>query len=62
MKDWIGKKARIIINVEGSRHTYTAKIIDVTDSHITFIDKFETKYTKILSEVLDIEEVKEWTV
>lgn len=56
MKDWIGKKVKIIVNVEGVRYTYTAEVLDVTDSHITFIDKFGTKYSKILTEVLDIAE------
>lgn len=58
MKEWIGKKVKISHETNGKTFFYTGKIIEVSDTHITFIDKFGTKYSKRISEV-DLEEVNE---
>jgi len=36
---WIGKKARIEILKDGKRLIYTAKIVEIDEAHITFVDR-----------------------
>jgi hypothetical protein len=55
MQHYIGSRARIHINREGKHLFYTAKVIDVNDSLISFVDKFNNNYSFKIS---DIEEIK----
>lgn len=46
MKEWIGKSAKIIIIKDKIKLYFSAKmILDITQEHITFIDKYNFPYT-----------------
>lgn len=55
MKEYIGKNCKIVINKEGKKYFYIANITDLTEQHITFIDKFGDIYTY---EIEDIKRIK----
>ena len=42
---WINKKAKIEILKDGKRLIYTATILDMDNSHITFIDRDNITYS-----------------
>ena len=62
MKEWIGKKANISVEivteeggVKGSEVLfYKGTVKDVTDTHLTFVDKYGLTFTYRLSEVKGI--------
>ena len=59
MKDWIGKNVKLVFKVDGQVSYYTAKIIDVDNVFITFIDKFDNKISKKIGDIELIKEEKE---
>ena len=40
MQKWINKKVSIIAEIDGNRLVYTAKVLDVSETHLTITDKF----------------------
>jgi hypothetical protein len=55
MKDHLNRKCKIEIEIKTSLF-YDATIIDISDSTITFIDKFNNVYTYSRSRILEINE------
>lgn len=55
MKQYIGKKVKIHMKVNGNDLFYEAQIISVTETHINFTDKHEKDY---LFRILDIIEMR----
>ena len=46
MKEYIGKACNILIILKGRYLFYNVKkVLDVTENHISFIDKFGNNYT-----------------
>lgn len=59
MKQIIGKSCKITISCKGKDLFYTVKeVIEVTPTHITFIDKFNQQYSYRLLDVVEIQGVK----
>lgn len=59
-KNFIGKTKWIHIEIKGRDLFYTAKnIISITNTHITFIDKFEKEYTYRLSDVIETQPIQQ---
>ncbi len=58
MKEWIGKRARLVFDFDGEPSYYTGDIETVDDNFITFIDKFGSKISKKISNLISIEEVR----
>lgn len=54
MKQYIGQDCRIHLQRGGKDLHFTAHVTDVTDSHITFIDKFGEIFTFRISEVIEV--------
>jgi len=50
----IGRRCKLTININGIDLFYTAKIIGVTQSHISFIDKFGDEYTYHINKIQEI--------
>lgn len=44
MRQFLNKRVKLSLNVNGAKLYYTALIIDATDTHFTFIDKYNNKY------------------
>jgi hypothetical protein len=60
MKEMVGKSCLIEINRDGRALFYKAReILDITDTHITFLDKYNNQYTYRLIDVVEISRVKE---
>lgn len=56
MKDLIGKRIKIVVNSTGEDLTFTAIVNQVSDSHITFTDKFNKRYKFLITLVKEVEE------
>jgi len=54
MKQYIGKTCKLHIVVNGKDLFYTAKVKDVSDTHISFIDKFGEDYTFRMTDIVEI--------
>ncbi len=54
MKQYIGKQCKLHVQINEKDLFYTAKIIDVTETHISFIDKFDEKYSFRLTDIVEI--------
>jgi hypothetical protein len=60
MKEMIGKSCLIEISRNGKALFYKAKeVLDVTDTHITFLDKYNNQYTYRLMDVAEISHVSD---
>ena len=59
MKEFIGKKCFLRIQDTNTKQIliYTGHIINVSDIHIIFIDKYDMAQCKLISEIIDIKEV-----
>lgn len=63
MKEYIGKVCKVHINVIGKKKGirqnlfYRATIKYVSNSHITFIDKWKKQYTYRLSDVIEVQPI-----
>ena len=59
MKRLIGRSCRVTINVKGKDLYYTiTEILGVSDTHLTFEDKFNKIYSYRLQDVIEIQDVK----
>lgn len=58
MKQYMGKDCKIHVQRAGKDLYYTAHITDVTDSHITFIDKFGEMLTFRITEIIEVSGLK----
>ena len=57
MKEFLGKSVFINANIEGRNLFYTAKeVTSVSDTHITFIDKFNNVVSLRISDIVEIKE------
>lgn len=45
MENYLGKRVKLIMKVNGEELFYTALITKVTDKHITFEDRYGDSYT-----------------
>jgi len=55
MKEWIGKPCRLCVNRNGVDLFYTVnQVLSVTDTHITFLDRFNSPYSLLVCEVSEI--------
>jgi len=54
MKQYIGKICKLHIVVKERDLFYTAKITNVNDTHISFIDKFDENYTFRTTDIVEI--------
>jgi len=52
----IGKFYKIVISVNNNVLTYTCKITAISDTFVSFIDKFDKEYTYNLNNVVSFEE------
>lgn len=58
MKQLIGASCRITIFLNNTQLQYTAKkIIDISDTHITFIDKFGDTFIYKISDIVQIQSI-----
>ncbi len=57
MKEYEGKKVKLTVEREGKELFYCANVLKVTDTHISFLDKFGIRYTFRISDVVQINEV-----
>lgn len=55
MKQYIGKHIKILLNRNDNELFFTAFVTNVTDTHISFIDKFKKEYS---FRIEDINEIK----
>ena len=59
MREYINKKVRLSADIDGKVLYYSGEVISVTDTHITFIDKFGDTKTKRIADIIEIEELRE---
>jgi len=60
MKYLIGKSCRLTISLNGKNLFYTAnKVLEVTATHITFIDKFNKQFCYRLQDLVEIQDVRD---
>ena len=55
---WIGKKAKIEILKENKKLFYTADIMEIDNSHITFIDRAGVVYNFSMEFVKEMKEMR----
>ena len=59
MKGLIGKSCKIEVDRNGKSLFYTiSEVLDVTDTHITFLDRYNNQYTYRLQDVVEISKVR----
>lgn len=59
MKQIIGKSCRLTVKVGREVLFYTVKeVLEVTDTHILFIDKFGQEYSYRLADIMQIQGIK----
>ena len=56
MEEYLNKKVKILIAFHNDELFYYATITNVSDTHISFIDKFGKKYTYLKTMVIQIAE------
>lgn len=60
MKDFLGKSAYIVVIRNDKELNFTAKeVTSVSDTHITFLDKFNEVHTFRITDIIEITEKKE---
>lgn len=57
MKQLIGHKCKLHIISKNKNLFYTARILDMTSTHIYFIDKFNVKYIYNLNDIKEISSI-----
>ena len=55
MKRYKDKKVKLIVKVQGQLLNYTAKVLEVSEQHITFYDKFGKVYSYLLKDIVEIQ-------
>jgi len=53
-KLYLNKICKIVVLSDSKRLFYTAEVLDLSDGHISFIDKFGVYYTYSMKEVVEI--------
>lgn len=61
MQEYIGERVKLHIDRDGHDLFYSAKILNITDTHISFLDKFNKKYCYRLTDVVEINDEKTTT-
>ena len=56
MEQYIGKRVFLRLDVGGNSLVFNARITEVSSTHITFIDKFNKKYTYRISDIVEMKE------
>lgn len=62
MKELIGKSCKLLIDLGGGGRplTYTvSEVLDVSDTHISFIDKFGQRYSYRIANIAEVANIKE---
>ena len=59
MRQYLNKKVRLSVEIDGKTLHYTCEITDVSDTHITFIDKFGNVMSKRIADIIEIEEERD---
>lgn len=54
MKKYLGNICKIHINRNEQDLFYTAKVIDINDTHITFIDRYNSVFSYRFDDVIEI--------
>jgi hypothetical protein len=57
LEQFVGKRCKIFIDFFGTTLVYTAHIQSVTQSHVTFCDKFNKNFAFNNLNVIEIEEI-----
>ena len=60
MREYIKKRVKLSVRISDSKELhYTAIITDVTDTHISFTDKYGYSFTYLISNIIYINEIVE---
>jgi len=59
MKQYIGKKVYILVDVKGQSMHYNCEVLEVNNTHVSILDKFNQKYTFRIIDIIEIREEKE---
>ena len=54
MEQYIGKICKIRVLLGNTHLFFTARVVEVSDLHISFIDKYEENYTFLKSQIGEI--------
>ena len=57
MKEYIGKNCKIHVNINDNDLFYTAHILDVSDNHISFSDKFNQNFVVRISNIVQMTQI-----
>ena len=59
MKEFLNKSCKLTINISGKLLFFTAqKVVDVSNTHITFIDKFDYQLSYRVEDIVEIQELR----
>jgi hypothetical protein len=58
MKELIGKRCRMQVLVNGTSLSYTAKLNDMSSTHVHITDKFNKEYFFRIQDIVEISEVQ----
>lgn len=59
MQELVGHSAKLEFNRDGKRLFFSAKTISsITDTHITFVDKYDDVYTFRLVDLVEVNDVQ----
>ena len=58
-EEYINKKVKLLIDVEGKNFTYIATILEVSIAHIKFLDKNNQIKIFKIEQVMELTEIKE---
>jgi len=53
-KSFLNKICKIVVHSDNQKLFYTAEIIEISDSHVSFVDKFGIYYSYLISEIIEI--------
>ena len=59
MKYLIGRKCKLTIEYGNKLLFFTAKVSNVTDTHISFLDKFDDYFTFNVSDIKQVKVIKD---
>jgi len=59
MKELIGHKCKLVVSYQGNFLYFTADVKQVTDTHISFIDKYGEYYTLKITDIKQVKLIKE---
>jgi len=58
-KSYLNKVCKILVKSDSKRLFYYGEVIEITSTHLSFIDKFGVYYTFKVSEILEINTQRE---